>query len=223
MCYVGSWEEGMLYWVQIAQRSSCVQSTLCWMLRGENVIQSPNRTEVKSCVESLWYKYKAGYTLIVSHVSTCLYTISWDCHQSLYTSHNIADFVHLWFCEKLDEKLSLFSLWHFVKIPTVGRERRNARWEKWLVRWFTKCYPYTYRFSYFANIFSRSRQFDDKCIAGFEGFSPRTTFLMNFIGKQLGLRYIWNNHSHQDQKFWNNQIIFKQTTFLSFEIELSIF
>ncbi len=24
-------------------------------------------------------------------------------NQSLYTSHNIADFVHLWFCEKLDE------------------------------------------------------------------------------------------------------------------------
>ncbi len=26
-------------------------------------------------------------------------------NQSLYTSHNNADFVHLWFCEKVDEKL----------------------------------------------------------------------------------------------------------------------
>ncbi len=30
-------------------------------------------------------------------------------NQSLYTSHNIPNFVHLWFCEKLDEKLSLSS------------------------------------------------------------------------------------------------------------------
>ncbi len=88
-------------------------------------------------------------------------------NQPLYTSHNIADFIHLWFCEKLDEKLSLSPLWRFVKILTVWRERRNARWEKWLARWFTKCHLYTYYFSHFANIFSRSCQFDDKCIAGF--------------------------------------------------------
>ncbi len=88
-------------------------------------------------------------------------------NQSLYTSHNIADFIHLWFCEKLDEKLSLSPLRHFVKITTVWRERRNARWEKWLARWFTKCHLYTYRFSHFTNIFSHSRQFDDKCMAGF--------------------------------------------------------
>ncbi len=31
-------------------------------------------------------------------------------NQSLYTSHNIADFVHLRFCKKLDEKLSLCPL-----------------------------------------------------------------------------------------------------------------
>ncbi len=42
---------------------------------------------------------------------------------------------------------------------------RNARWEKWLAKRFTKCHLYTSRFSRFANIFSRSRQFDDKCIA----------------------------------------------------------
>ncbi len=85
-------------------------------------------------------------------------------NQSLYTSHNIADFIHLWFCEKLDEKLSLSPLWRFVKIPTVWRERQNARWEKWLARWFMKCHLYTYRFSHFANIFSHSRQFDNNCI-----------------------------------------------------------
>ncbi len=28
-------------------------------------------------------------------------------NQSLYTSHNITDFIHIWFCEKLDEKLVL--------------------------------------------------------------------------------------------------------------------
>ncbi len=88
-------------------------------------------------------------------------------NQSLYTSHNIANFVHPWFCEKFDEKLSLSPLWRFVKIPTVWREQRNARWEKWLAKWFTKYHLYTYRFSHFANIFSRSRQFDNKCIAGF--------------------------------------------------------
>ncbi len=86
-------------------------------------------------------------------------------NQSLYTSHNITDFVHLWFFEKFDEKLSLSPLWHFVKILTVWRKWRNERWEKWLARWFMKCHLYTYRFSHFANIFSRSHQFDDKCIA----------------------------------------------------------
>ncbi len=30
-----------------------------------------------------------------------------------------------------------------------------------------KCHLYTYCFSHFVNIFSHSRQFDDKCIAGF--------------------------------------------------------
>ncbi len=57
-------------------------------------------------------------------------------------------------------------LWHFVKIPIVWRERQNAKWEKWLTGWFTKCHLYTSHFSHFANIFSRSSQFDDKCIGG---------------------------------------------------------
>ncbi len=63
--------------------------------------------------------------------------------------------------------LSYHPLWCFVKIPIVWRERRNARWEKWLAGRFMKCHLYTSRFSHFANIFSYSPQFDDKCIAGF--------------------------------------------------------
>ncbi len=58
-------------------------------------------------------------------------------------------------------------LWCFVKIPIAWREWRNTRWEKWLARRFTKCHLYTSHFSHFANIFSCSRQFNDKCIAGF--------------------------------------------------------
>ncbi len=61
-------------------------------------------------------------------------------NQSLYTSHNITDFVHPWFCEKPYEKLSLSPLWCFVKIPTVWWKWQNVRWEKWLARWFTKCH-----------------------------------------------------------------------------------
>ncbi len=56
-------------------------------------------------------------------------------------------------------------LWRYVKVPIVWREWQNATLEKWLARWFTKCHLYTSHFSHFANIFSRSRQFDDKCIA----------------------------------------------------------
>ncbi len=52
------------------------------------------------------------------------------------------------------------SVRNLMRNLTVWWERRNARW-------FTKCHLYTYRFFHFANIFSRSRQFDDKCIAGF--------------------------------------------------------
>ncbi len=66
----------------------------------------------------------------------------------------------------LTRNLPYRPLWCFVKIPIVWREWRNARWEKWLARQFTKCHLYTSRFSRFANIFSRSRQFGDKCIAG---------------------------------------------------------
>ncbi len=54
-----------------------------------------------------------------------------------------------------------------MRIPTIWRERRNVWWEKWLARWFTKCHLDTYHFSHFANIFSHSRQFDNKCITGF--------------------------------------------------------
>ncbi len=69
-------------------------------------------------------------------------------------------------------------LWCFMKTPITSWEWRNARWEKWLARRFTKCHLYTYRFSRFANIFSHSRQFDDKCIAG---FTISLKFLYPFI------------------------------------------
>ncbi len=63
-------------------------------------------------------------------------------------------------------RVSYHHLWCFVNIPIAWREWRNKSWEKWLTRRFTKCHLYTSRFSRFANIFSRSHQFDDKCIAG---------------------------------------------------------
>ncbi len=51
-------------------------------------------------------------------------------NQLLDTSHNIANFVHLWFCEKLDEKFFLSPLWRFVKISAIWWEWRNGRREK---------------------------------------------------------------------------------------------
>ncbi len=86
-------------------------------------------------------------------------------NQSLYTSHNVANFVHLWFWEKLDEKLAISSSLTFCE--NTDRLARTARLEKWLGSRFTKCHLYTSRFSCLANIFSRSRQFDDKCIPGY--------------------------------------------------------
>ncbi len=51
--------------------------------------------------------FKAGYTLIVSRILTCLctisWTISWDCDPITIHLLQYRDFVHLWFCEKLDE------------------------------------------------------------------------------------------------------------------------
>ncbi len=68
--------------------------------------------------------------------------------------------------KNLTRNLPFRPLWHFVKIPIAWREWWNTRWEKWLTRRFTKCHLYTSHFSSFANIILRSRQFDDKCIAG---------------------------------------------------------
>ncbi len=49
---------------------------------------------------------------------------------------------------------------------------------------FTKYHLYTYRFSHFANIFSRSRQFDDKCIAGLKNmFVIRKIYLQGLLQK----------------------------------------
>ncbi len=51
-------------------------------------------------------------------------------NQSLYTSHNIADFVHLWFCKKLVEKLAISSSLTFREntdrlTKTAKREMRK--------------------------------------------------------------------------------------------------
>ncbi len=81
-------------------------------------------------------------------------------------------------------KLPYRPLWRFVKIPIAWRERRNTQWEKWLASRFTKCHLYTTHFSRFANIFSRSRQFDDKCIAGFTILEKMSTsFGTTFVEK----------------------------------------
>ncbi len=93
--------------------------------------------------------------------------VIWE-HWSLYTSHNIADFSHLWFCEKLDEKLVLSSSLTFRENTNHLARMAYARWEKWLVRRITKCHLYTSRFSRLANIFWHFRHFDIKCIAGFK-------------------------------------------------------
>ncbi len=70
-------------------------------------------------------------------------------NQSLYTSHNIADFIYLWFCEKLDKKLAVSSSLTFCENTNHLARTTNTRWEKWLVRWFTKCHLYTSHFSHF--------------------------------------------------------------------------
>ncbi len=74
-------------------------------------------------------------------------------NQSLYTSHNITDFVHFDSARNLTRNLFYRPLWRFVKIPIIWREWWNARWEKWLARRFTKCRLYTSCFSRFPTVF----------------------------------------------------------------------
>ncbi len=101
----------------------------------------------------------SGYTLIVSRISTYSCTIV----QSISRDREPIT-IHFSFifdsARNLMRNLLYRPPWHFVKIPIA------SRWEKWLVRRFTKCHLYTSRFSRFTNIFSCSCQFDDKCIAG---------------------------------------------------------
>ncbi len=85
-------------------------------------------------------------------------------HYTLFTISPISVIFNS--ARNLTRNLPYCPLWHFVKIPIVWRERWNARWEKWLARWFTKCHLHTSHFSRFANIFPHSRQFDDTCIVG---------------------------------------------------------
>ncbi len=85
-------------------------------------------------------------------------------------------------------------LWYFVKILITWRKGQNVRWEKWLARWFTKCHLYTFRFSHFAKIFSRSHQFDDKCIALLGHQERRVSLLWNAnIDKFICLFFVSRN------------------------------
>ncbi len=85
--------------------------------------------------------------------------------QSLYTSHNIVNFVHLWFCEKFDEKLAISSSLTFWE-----NTDRLAITVKYEMRKIIGKMVYEMPFIHFSflsfTIFSRSHQFDNKCIAG---------------------------------------------------------
>ncbi len=153
--------------------------------------------------------FKAGYTLIVSHVLICSCTISWDCDRITIPSHNFANFVCLWFCEKLDECTNSAPLKGFVKIPIAWREWRNARWEKWFAKWFTKCHLYISHFSRFTNIFSHSRQFDDKCIAGFKRLK-----MCHYVPKCATLNYCSKSGLEV-----GNILFFNQLRLFSFSLE----
>ncbi len=96
--------------------------------------------------------------LVFRHVRALFCEIA---NQSLYTSQISPISFIFDSAGNLTRNLPCRPLWRFMKIPIIRREWQNARWEKWFARWFTKCHLYTSRFSYFADIFSRSRQFDD--------------------------------------------------------------
>ncbi len=49
-----------------------------------------------------------------------------------------------------------------------------------------KCHLYASHFSRFANIFLRSRQFDDKCIAGFRTNISKLNFVSGRTGRMAG-------------------------------------
>ncbi len=112
-------------------------------------------------------------------------------------------------------------LWHFMKIPIAWWELRKAKWEKWLARRFTKCYLYTSHFFHFANIFSRSRQFDDKCIAGY-GFKTENknvvsvAAILDAKSNEVGnaqwvlLRWIFEKHFLILHKIFVNLTLFSK-------------
>ncbi len=84
------------------------------------------------------------------------------------------------------------SLWCFVKIPIAWREWRNARWEKWLASRFMKCNLYTSHFSHFANIFSRSCQFDNKCIADFRENVVQSVLVRILVVSLSECDHVWS-------------------------------
>ncbi len=84
-------------------------------------------------------------------------------NQSLYTSHNITNFIHLWFCEKPDKKLAVSSSLTFRENTDHLGRRAKCTMRKMIGETVYKM-PSIY-FS-FRQQFSHSHQFDDKCIAG---------------------------------------------------------
>ncbi len=120
--------------------------------------------------------------LAFRHVRELFHEIA---NQSLYTSHNITDFVRLWFCEKLAVSSSLTFCENTDRLARTAKHKMR----KVMARQFTKCHVYTSRFSHFANIFSHSRQFDDKSVAGFTHFPELSKWLIlnNFFSLDCNL------------------------------------
>ncbi len=79
----------------------------------------------------VWFVFhKAGYALIVlafRHVRALFREFFCEiANQSLYTSHNVTDFVHLWFCEKFFRIVFLDSLWKY-RSPGENGETRDEK------------------------------------------------------------------------------------------------
>ncbi len=90
-------------------------------------------------------------------------------NQLLYTFHNFADFGHLWFCEKLDEKPALSS--SLTCPESIDRLARMAKCKmrRMIGEMVYEMPSIHFSFLSFRQHFFRSRQFDNKCIVGFTG------------------------------------------------------
>ncbi len=134
--------------------------------------------------------WKAGYTLIISRVSTCsctiLWTTLWDCEPITIDFSQYHRFhSSLILRETWRETFPIFSLTFRENTDCLARMAK-CEMRKIIGKMVYECLLYTYRFSHFANIFLRSRQFYDKCMAKEEMGKVSITFLteskMNEIG-----------------------------------------